>query len=164
MDFKLRKLPGSILALNANEITQEKRVGRVFQLGEGGVGRSSPSFPPEMPLDICLEPRLQWMFEQKPPQLCASLGQCVLQARNLKAETEQSTGSRRKGDYWDRLNQEFTAKTSPGMSCRNFCSSTRLWHLWEKGSSSWVRLGLNPDAPLPWVCMGNAAGRDPSFL
>lgn len=99
VDFKLRKLPASILALKAEEMTPEQQAGRVFQQRDGGAGRSSSPLPPEMPLDICLKPRLQGMFEQKPAQLCASLGEFVLQARNLKPETRQSRGSWRKGDY-----------------------------------------------------------------
>lgn len=78
-------------------MTPEQQAGRVSQLREDGVSRSSSPFPPEMPLDICLKPCLQGMFEQKPAQLCASLGEFVLQARNLKPETQQSGGSTRKG-------------------------------------------------------------------
>lgn len=125
MDFKLRKPPASIPALCVNGITPEKQVGGVFPSREGGRGRFSSPFPPEMPLDICLKARLQGMFEQRPAQFCASLGEFMLQARNLKPETKQSRGSTEKRglglqrqDKPGGINPEFTDKTSLGMSTR----------------------------------------------
>lgn len=139
------------------ELLQKSKLGEFSYWERVQWAGAAPHSHLKMPLDICLKPRLQGMFEQKPAQLCATLGEfCCRQEiwnQRLSKAGEGAEKEIGRQDNPEGINQEFTDKSSPGMSCRNFCSSTRPWHLWGKGQQFLNQAGVKSRCSF---CQGSA--------